>query len=160
LPLLSIYGGKITTYRCLAEHALHKLASWLPSMRPEWTAQRPLPGGDIEGGPLQYGRALARRYPGVSPELLIALASRHGSLALSVLGDARSQADLGIYFGESLYQREVDYFIECEWAQTPDDILWRRTKAGLSLDDNAQQALARYMASRATGHLISPAAVP
>jgi glycerol-3-phosphate dehydrogenase len=81
-------------------------------------------------------------------------------MARSVLGDARSHADLGLYFGDTLYAREVDHFIDREWAQIPDDILWRRTKAGLSLDDNAQQALARYMANRATARVMPSAAVP
>jgi len=160
LPLLSIYGGKITTYRCLAEHALRKLATWFPGMKPEWTAHHVLPGGDIEGGPEQYAHDLAIYYPELPSELLVALASRHGSMARSVLGDARSQADLGPFFGETLYAREVDHFIDREWAQTPDDILWRRTKAGLLLDDNAQQALARYMATRATARVMPSAAVP
>ena len=160
LPLLSIYGGKITTYRCLAEHALRKLAAWFPGMRPGWTGQQVLPGGDIKGGPGQYAHDLAIYYPELPPELLVALASRHGSMARSVLGDARSQVDLGLYFGDTLYAREVDHFIDREWAQIPDDILWRRTKAGLSLDDNAQQALARYMANRATARVLPSAAVP
>ena len=160
LPLLSIYGGKITTYRCLAEQALQKLAAWFPGMRPGWTAQRPLPGGDIGGDPIQYARDLAIHYPELPTNLLSTLVSRHGSMAGSVLGDVRSEADLGPYFGETLYAREVDYFIAREWAQTADDILWRRTKAGLSLDDNAHQALARYMATRATTHEMWPSAMP
>ena len=76
------------------------------------------------------------------------LASRHGSLARRVLGDASTEAELGVCFGESLYAREVDYFVAQEWAATADDILWRRTKAGLALDDNAQLALARYIDKR------------
>jgi glycerol-3-phosphate dehydrogenase len=160
LPLLSIYGGKITTYRRLAEHALQKLAPWFANMGPEWTARQALPGGEIDSGSDACARALMQQYPDLAPKLLSALCARHGSLARSVLGDARSEADLGPCFGEDLYAREVDYFMAQEWAATADDVLWRRTKAGLTLDDNAQQALSRYMAKRATGHIFPPAAVP
>jgi glycerol-3-phosphate dehydrogenase len=150
LPLLSIYGGKITTYRRLAEHALAKLARWFPHMGPDWTGKQALPGGDIGSNPLEYGRELAKRYPQIPLEIVIALATRHGSLAQRVLGEARTESDLGAHFGETLYAREVDYFVAREWAATADDILWRRTKAGLSMDDNSQLALTRYIAQRAT----------
>jgi glycerol-3-phosphate dehydrogenase len=76
------------------------------------------------------------------------LAARHGNAARQVLGEARTAADLGPHFGAALYGREVDYLVANEWAVTADDILWRRTKAGLALDDTSQQALARYMAAR------------
>jgi len=152
LPLLSIYGGKITTYRCLAQHALQKLLPWFPGLKPEWTAAEPLPGGEIRGGPAVYASLLQARYPGLPPLLLHALAARHGTIAETILGDIDTVSDLGIYFGETLYAREIDYFIAHEWAETADDVLWRRTKAGLALDDNAQQALARYMATRVRGH--------
>ena len=146
-PLLSIYGGKITTYRRLAEQALHRLAPYFPAMGPQWTAQIALPGGECRGGPSAAAGLLAEAYPQMPRSLLEALAARHGTAARTVLGEARTPADLGAHFGESLYAREVDYLIDNEWAHTADDILWRRTKAGLALDDNAQQALARYMAA-------------
>jgi glycerol-3-phosphate dehydrogenase len=147
-PLLSIYGGKITTYRRLAEQALHKLAPWFPGLGPQWTANAALPGGELPGGPAAVVTALAARYPELPRALLEALAARHGALASNVLGDARSVADLGVHFGEWLYAREVDYLVAHEWAQSADDVLWRRTKAGLALDDNGQSALERYMARR------------
>jgi glycerol-3-phosphate dehydrogenase len=147
-PLLSIYGGKITTYRRLAEQALHRLRPWFAQLGPPWTGHTPLPGGDCKGGPAAIAAALAPRYPELPRALLEALASRHGMAAGQVLGDARTLAELGAYFGESLYAREVDYLVTHEWALSADDILWRRTKAGLSLDDNSQQALARYVAAR------------
>ena len=153
-PLLSIYGGKITTYRKLAEQVLQRLAPYFPGMREAWTASAPLPGGDCPGGPAAVAETLASSYPGLPLSLLETLASRHGSLARAVLGNARSVADLGLHFGESLYAREVDYLIANEWAENADDILWRRTKTGLALDDNAQQALARYIATR--GHAKAP----
>jgi glycerol-3-phosphate dehydrogenase len=149
LPLLSIYGGKITTYRRLAEHALAKLAPWLPHMGSEWTGRQMLPGGDIGSDPVAYGRELAKRYPQIPQDIIVALATRHGSLAQRVLGEARTESELGVHFGETLYAREVDYFVAHEWAATADDILWRRTKAGLGLDDNSQLALTRYIVQRA-----------
>jgi glycerol-3-phosphate dehydrogenase len=147
-PVLSIYGGKITTYRRLAEQALLKLAAWFPGMGPDWTAGTPLPGGECPGGPSAVASLLAQDYPQLPRSLLEALAARHGTSARAVLGSAQSLADLGMHFGESLYAREVDYLVTNEWAHTADDILWRRTKAGLALDDHAQQSLARYVAAR------------
>lgn len=149
-PILSIYGGKITTYRKLAEHALEKLAPWFSGMKPPWTADKPLSGGDLGGHRSTYIDALNRRYPSLPNGLIEHLVCRHGSNAATVLGDTSTEKDLGVRFGENLYAREVDYFMDREWALTADDVLWRRTKAGLTLDDNAQAALARYMAGRTT----------
>jgi len=152
VPLLSIYGGKITTYRRLAEHALEELAAWFPGLKPAWTGTRALPGGAIDVTTEQFLDRMAARYPELPRELLVALFSRHGTSMEAVLGEVRSIADLGEFYGESLYEREVDYLMQHEWAQTADDVLWRRTKAGLSLDDNAQKALARHMAAQRLRH--------
>ncbi len=128
-PVLSVFGGKITTYRRLAEHALEKLAPWFPAMGPAWTASTPLPGSAIPGGDVsRFEQHLTQRYPKLPQPLLQALAQRHGALAYDVLGNAASIADLGEHFGAELYAREVDYLLEREWAVTADDVLWRRTK--------------------------------
>ena len=133
-PVLSVFGGKITTYRKLAEAALAELKPFFPQMKPAWTRDAVLPGGDLPQGDRDAWLAeLARTYPGVSSELLRALAHRHGTLATSVLGDARTNADLGEDFGADLTVREIDYLRSDEWALTRDDILWRRTKCGLSM---------------------------
>ena len=148
-PLLSIYGGKVTTYRRLAEHALEKLAPWFPALKTPWTANEPLPGGDIgDAGFAEFARRLAADYAGLPPSLLSALARRHGTLARAVLGEARGTGDLGEDFGAGLTQREVDYFVEREWAGSAEDILWRRTKAGLTTGEAGRQALERYLARR------------
>ena len=150
-PLLSVLGGKITTYRRLAEQALDKLAQFLPAMGAPWTAAAPLPGGDMAGGDFErFLDELQGAHPNIEPGLLHGLARRYGTRATAVLGVARAMADLGTNFGAGLYAREVDYLIEREWAETAQDILWRRTKAGLQLDDQARAAVAAYVEARAS----------
>jgi glycerol-3-phosphate dehydrogenase len=145
-PLLSVFGGKITTYRRLAERALEKLAPWFPHMRSAWTATAALPGGDLpEGGVDAYLEVLRARYSDLPHELLLALVRRHGTLASAVLGSARTVDDLGEHFGADLYAREVDYFRTHEWADGVEDVLWRRTKAGLHLSAEQQANVAVYL---------------
>lgn len=150
-PLLSIYGGKLTTYRHLAERVLARLRPWLPGLRPSWSAQVHLPGGGL--GP--HGLPgllleLSRRHPHLSPELLEALARRHGTLAARVLGTAQTEAELGEHFGAGLYAAEINYLTAHEWARTAEDILWRRTKCGLKIDEAARGRLADYLKGKAT----------
>jgi glycerol-3-phosphate dehydrogenase len=142
-PLLSVYGGKITTYRKLAEHVLNELSPFLPNMKPAWTRGVPLPGGDLPlGGIAAWVSELQRRYPGLPAELVRGIARRHGSLALKVLGDAKTPADLGEDFGNGLTTAEIDWFVREEWANTADDVLWRRTKCGLGMTDGERQRVA------------------
>ena len=153
-PLLSVFGGKITTYRKLAEHALEKIAPWFPHMKAPWTADAPLPGGDLGGISLeQFVERLAAERPALPVELLHALATRHGALTPQVLGDAQSPHALGQYFGHTLYAREIDYCMQQEWARTAEDLLWRRTKCGLHLNSSQKQALVDYV-TIATARLI------
>lgn len=147
-PVLSIYGGKITTYRRLAENVLEDLRPWFPGMADTWTGRVPLPGGDLPGGTAAHVASLSARYPGHPKELLDVLVHRHGTHADRILEGTQTPSDLGIHFGDNLYAREVDWLMDREWARNADDVLWRRTKAGLQLDDNAQDALARYMTAR------------
>jgi glycerol-3-phosphate dehydrogenase len=145
-PVLSVYGGKLTTYRRLAERALAKLAPYFPEMKGDWTLNAPLPGGDFGGAGLAQAYArLADRYPGLPAELLRGVFRRHGALAAEVLGDARSSSDLGEDFGAGLSERELRYFVEREWARSADDVLWRRSKAGLRLDARARVRVADYI---------------
>jgi glycerol-3-phosphate dehydrogenase len=145
-PLLSIFGGKITTYRRLAEAALSELSACFPTMGRPWTRNEPLPGGDVPRGDISaYGRELAARYPGVTVDIREALLHRHGTRAPRVLGDARTTGDLGTHFGQSLYAAEVDYFVEQEWARGAEDVLWRRTKCGLHLTPAQRDAVSRYL---------------
>jgi len=148
-PVLSVYGGKITTYRKLAEHALEKLAPYFPGMMAEWTATVPLLGADFSPTLREHSRdEFFARYAGIPQETLRGLFRRHGTLADQVLGDARTRADLGEHFGGELYAREVDYLVAREWAVSAEDVLWRRTKAGLQLAQAQRDALARYLAGR------------
>lgn len=131
---LAIFGGKLTTYRKLAETVLDKLSPWLHYRRAAWTASESLPGGgfDPAGRDAELQR-LCAAYPQLPPALLRDLFHRHGLAAKDVLGDARTPDDLGRDFGGGLCQREAEYFIAHEWAMAADDILWRRTKTGLRM---------------------------
>lgn len=133
-PILSIFGGKITTYRCLAEEALEKLSPFFPNMGRPWTLRGFLPGGNLPGGNMDaFLEGLAKRYPRLDPTLIKKITRRHGSLTTDILGDAKSMDDLGQHIGEELYEKEVEYLKRREWAVTAEDILWRRTKVGLHL---------------------------
>jgi glycerol-3-phosphate dehydrogenase len=149
-PVLSVFGGKITTYRKLAEHALDKLQGWFPAMRGRWTAGTPLPGGDLPAGGLKQFAdvALLREWPWLADGPRRSLARRHGTRIAKVLHGAHSPADMGEHFGAELYAREIDYLIDHEWARTDDDILFRRTKAGLHLTAAQQSQVAKYIATR------------
>ena len=133
-PVLSVFGGKITTYRRLAEHAMDKLAAYFPAMTPAWTAHAHLPGSefaDREAAKLE----LLPRYPQLAPNVLQGVFRRHGTLAAQVLGDGQ----LGEYYGAGLTERELAYLMQREWARTAEDVLWRRTKCGLRMTQ-AQRA--------------------
>jgi glycerol-3-phosphate dehydrogenase len=155
-PLLSIFGGKITTYRRLAESALAALAPFFPRMAGPWTRTRPLPGGDMPRRRLAaYARELAARYPDLPTELRDALLHRHGTRAPRVLGQAKTAHDLGTHFGHTLYAAEVDYLVAQEWAHDAEDVLWRRTKCGLHLSATQRSALGAYLYEQ-YGHEGSP----
>ncbi|MDE8344873.1 MAG: glycerol-3-phosphate dehydrogenase [Acidocella sp.] len=146
--LLSVFGGKITTYRKLAEHALAQL---LPVMGRvpggAWTARVPLPGGDMPGGDFEgFLAGLVARYPGFPAAMLRRLARAYGTKVGDVLGDAVSATDLGEDFGGGLRRAEVDYLVRAEWACTPEDILWRRSKLALHVPDGTAERLGAYLA--------------
>jgi glycerol-3-phosphate dehydrogenase len=146
-PLLSVYGGKITSYRHLAEDAVNMLARRLPSLAgARWTAARSLPGGDfpVEGLPA-LEEELVARYPFLGVDAVRRIARAYGTLAPDWLGNASSAGDLGRDFGAGLSEAEVDYLRCEEWAVSADDILWRRTKLGLHLDDKQRVALDQYL---------------
>ena len=148
-PLLSIYGGKLTTYRRLAERVLERLAPHLPAMGPAWTATAALPGGDLPpGGLAAVERDLAAWCPALDARTRRRLAQRHGSRCREVLAGPDGSAHPGTHFGADLYAAEIDYMIAREWALGAEDVLWRRSKAGLHLDPAARAAVAAYVAAR------------
>ncbi len=148
-PVLSVYGGKITTYRKLAEHALQKIAPYFPGMMGDWTATVPLLGADFSPALRERSRDdFFARYTGIPEPILRGLFRRHGTLARDVLGESRTVGDLGEHFGAELYAREVDYLVAREWAVSAEDVLWRRTKAGLHLSAPQRDAVAGYLAGR------------
>ena len=146
-PVLSVFGGKITTYRRLAESALAKLAphcDW--AARPAWTASSTLPGGDFATDGFEARvAALSARAPWLAVETARRLVRAYGTDAGAIIGDAAGPADLGRDFGAGLTEAEVRHLMRAEWARTADDVLWRRSKLGLRLDDAQKAALAAFM---------------
>ena len=146
-PLLSVFGGKITTYRRLAGEVMALLEPFIPALGgSDWTASRPLPGGDFpKDGATALAAEYTRAHPFLAPEWADRIVKAYGTAARMWLGEARSLGDLGIHFGHGLTSAEVDYLIAREWAATADDILWRRTKLGLRLDSAQVQTLRDYL---------------
>ena len=144
-PALSIFGGKITTFRRLAEHALAGLRPFFSHMGPARTANAKLPGGDFEHGDFAaFARSVRRRWPFLEDQAALRLARAYGTRVERILGAAQSMADLGRDFGCGLTQAELDYLARDEWARTADDVLWRRTKLGLHLSKAQAEAVALY----------------
>lgn len=146
-PLLSVFGGKITTHRRLAEHALEKLQPFLPAgTGGPWTADSHLPGGDFPvDGVAALVAGLRKRYPFLDQRWALRLVRAYGTEAADMLGDAEKPEDLGRHFGWNLTEREVVWLRDREFAQTADDILWRRSKIGLRLSEAETNALREWM---------------
>lgn len=158
-PLLNVFGGKITTYRRLAEGAMDRVMVALELDRPAWTAHGdPLPGGDFADAERLVAGWL-QRWPWLPAALAHRWLRHYGTCTEVLLGDARGLDDLGQHFGAQLYQREVDYLIGHEWARSVDDVLWRRTKLGLRLNEGERSRLQACMAEtlRRTGTEGAPA---
>jgi glycerol-3-phosphate dehydrogenase len=155
-PLLTVYGGKITTYRRLAEAALARLQPWLAQMGPNWTASAPLPGGDlaVNGIEAEADRLLAG-CPSCGKERARRLVGAYGTRARGIVAGVKSNADWGRDFGAGLSERELSYLVEREWARTAEDVLWRRSKLGLRLNPAEIAELETWMQDSAR-----PAAVP
>lgn len=149
-PMLSVYGGKITTYRRLAEEAVDRLAPYFAHFKkPHWTSLKALPGGDFSVQGLgALTDALAARYPFLEAAEAQRITAAYGTLAPSWLGNARTRSELGQDFGGGLSAAEVDYCMTREWARTVDDMLWRRTKLGLRVGDAGRAALHDYMTAQ------------
>jgi glycerol-3-phosphate dehydrogenase len=145
-PMLSVFGGKITTYRKLAEHALEKLKPFFPAMTGAWTAAAPLPGGDMPGADFERFLAqLQTTQPWLPEDLAHHYARLYGTRTTDLLNGARDLAGLGQHFGGLLYQAEIDYLRKAEWARTAEDVLDRRTKHGLHITPGQRAAVQRFM---------------
>ncbi|MFZ5789380.1 MAG: glycerol-3-phosphate dehydrogenase [Pseudomonadota bacterium] len=148
-PLLNVFGGKITTYRRLAEAALARLEAHFPAMTAAWTATAPLPGGDfpVDGvGPLIA--ELEASFPFLGADHARRLTRAYGTRARRILEGARGPEDLGRRFGADLYEREVAYLADREWARSAEDVLWRRSKLGLRVSAQEAQALQNWFGER------------
>ena len=154
-PLLSVFGGKLTTYRRLAEHAMRDLARFLPGLKPSWTADAPLPGGDIPNGDMaRFVDDLLAAKPFLGLPLANRLAHAYGTRARKVLGSSQSLQDLGRDFGGGLFEAELEYLRAEEWARASDDVLWRRTKLGIGAPPERAAAIDGFFrtAARPAAH--------
>jgi glycerol-3-phosphate dehydrogenase len=158
-PLLSIVGGKITTYRRVAEAALKRLVPALSHRAgPAWTRGAPLPGGDFACGDRdRLARDLAAAVPSLGAATSDRLVRTYGTMARTMFADAARAEDLGIHFGAGLHEREVRHLIDNEWATTADDILWRRTKLGLRLVEDERNRLEDWLRIHGPAHASSAA---
>lgn len=148
-PLLSIIGGKITTYRKLAENALEEIKGVLPNMGKPWTADASLPGGDIPDADFDAFLAdCLKTYPWLETETVKRLATTYGTRIAAILGTASNVSDLGAHYGGGLYAAELDYLSKHEFALSEDDVLKRRTKLGLHLSETELSALKHYWEDR------------
>lgn len=145
-PMVSVFGGKITTYRVLAEAVMTKLSPFFASMPKSKTAQKPLPGGDLGGLNFHdYLQRMQKQYHFLDAAFVRRLVLAYGAQIKQVLQGVNKPEDLGQHFGGTLYAKEVRYLMDNEWASSVDDILWRRTKQGLHLNVDQQHALATHV---------------
>jgi glycerol-3-phosphate dehydrogenase len=145
-PLLTIFGGDVTTSRLRAEQLVSQLTRYFP-MSPRWTAKTPLPGGDFDWERFDWEvEALRDRWRFLTEALGQRLLGAYGRRAADILGEAKNHGDLGRSFGPELTEAEVRYFMKKEWARFPEDVLWRRSKSGLTMPREDRDALAAFMA--------------
>ena len=150
-PILSVFGGKITTYRRLAEHALEDLRKFYPRMGGPWTAHKAVADGELADAATfeeafdRFANGAAANKPGLPKALVRILARRHGTGIDDLLEDVKVEADLGRHFGGNLYEVEVRHLIRDEWAVEAEDVLWRRTKEGIRLSAAQRAEFAQWM---------------
>lgn len=144
-PLLNIFGGKITTFRELAERGLHQIAKFFPQMKGDWTVSAPLPGGDMPNADYDlFRQTLKTNFPWMPRELRDYYGRRYGTRTAMIAGEANGLSDLGRHFGGTLYEAEVRYLVAHEWALSAEDVIWRRTKHRLTMTEAEQVAFATW----------------
>ena len=142
-PLVSVYGGKITTYRVLAQDVMFQFGH-----KTSWTANAPLPGGDIPDADFDtFLSGVVERYDFLDPRTVKRLARQFGTRIKDVLGPAKALSDLGEHYGDDIYEAEIRYFVKQEWARTVDDILYRRTKLGLHITPRTKKRIEQALKS-------------
>ena len=147
-PLMNVFGGKITTFRELAERGMHRLQSVFPNMGGDWTEKAPLPGVDMPNADYEtFANSLRDTYPWMPRKLVQHYGRLYGTRTKTVVGSATSLESLGRHFGGQFYEAEALYLIASEWAQTAEDILYRRTKHYLHLTQAERAAFADWFAS-------------
>ncbi len=158
VPLLTIWGGKITTFRKLAEEASDMLCKVLGAAKPAWTAEKFLPGGDLNdtiqmtGQPIDdfaaFSQGLALRFPWLRESLRIRYARAYGARIALLLGNTKSMQDMGAEIAPEFYEIEAQYLQQHEWAETAQDMLWRRSKLGLHMSAPAREQVESWLGSR------------
>jgi len=156
-PLLSVFGGKLTTYRKLAEHAMEKLAKYYPEAGPAWTKTSVLPGGHFSGSREDFAAGLRRRYPFITDAMATHYARTYGSNTEKLLGNAQQLEDLGENFGHEFYEAELRYLVDHEWVRELDDAIWRRTKQGMWLTQEQQARITEWLQAQ---HPVVPVPAP
>ncbi len=149
-PLLTVYGGKLTTHRRLGAAAVARLAPWLKPPRASRPAREALPGGDVGPGGLEaFTAALRRSFAWLPEKQLQRYVRLYGTRARELLDAARGLDDLGAHFGADLYRREVDFLVATEWARSAEDVMWRRTKLGLRMSAGEAAGLEAHLRAAA-----------
>ncbi len=145
-PLLTVIGGKLTTHRTLAETAVNKLKPFFPKMSSTWTSKKALPGCDFPNSNFEkFCQVFYSHFPWLNQNLAHRYAINYGTRAFDLLKDVKTLSDLGEEFAAGLFQKEVEFLMEHEWAQTCDDILWRRTKLGIFFNDHDKEKLINFL---------------
>ncbi len=139
-PLLSVFGGKITTYRKLAEAAINKMYRFFPSMGESWTKNSPLPGGDFNTSS-DLKNDLQKKYAWLDVKIIERYVRSYGTISYKILESCKNMGDMGYDFGEGLYFKELEYLVREEWVLSVEDLLWRRTKLGLLITDKQEAAI-------------------
>ena len=149
MPLINVFGGKITTYRKLAESVMDEVGLFLPNTRGPWTDKAHLPGGDFAVDGLQELISdLLTAFPFLNAKWAMRLAKAYGKETFEMLGSVHNEEELGINFGATLTQKEVEWLLKEEFATSAEDILWRRSKLGLRLSELQVKTLQDWIANK------------